>query len=71
MTSKFPSALTRSHCLGSGVRSVRKELNGADVAMMDAETFKQYAQHRGEWQPADREAIGNMRSHDATGTRGH
>jgi hypothetical protein len=63
MPSKFPSAIRREQASGGFVS--RKGPSAAEVAMMDAETFKRFVQSRGEW--PDREALGNMQSPDAKG----
>lgn len=70
-TSRFPSALTRSNSLGPAIGSARKGPSTAEVAMMDAETYKQYARHRGEWQSADSEAIGSTQNPGEMGIRGN
>jgi hypothetical protein len=57
MTSKFPSALTRSNSLGPAAGTIRKGPSAAEVAMMDAATYKQYAQRRGEWAETNQETL--------------
>jgi hypothetical protein len=60
--SRFPSALQRHHGSDGPVRAKRVGPTAAEVAMMTAEQYKAYAQRRGEWQGADREAIEHMQN---------
>jgi hypothetical protein len=57
---RFPSALTRANNLLGPVGTRRKGPSAAEVAMMTAQQFKEYAQRQGTWQGADQEAISSM-----------
>lgn len=63
--SRFPSAITRDQATASAGVIRRSNKTSSEIAMMTSEQYKAYMQGRGQWQGADREALGRMQSPDA------
>jgi hypothetical protein len=58
---RFPSALHRRYDSGPGETPRKTGPTPKQIAEMDAETYKRYAQSRGEWTEPDLEVIAEAR----------